>query len=114
MATATSLLGAGRFNAFDTVSASTSDSALVSGVSGYKLRVVYAAISCGGTPSTVQFNSKPAGSSSVISPVFQNSIVLVEASKSGWFETDADEGLTVSTGAGSDTGILVVYERVKV
>ncbi len=38
---------------------------------------------------------------------------VVPYSKQGWWETNSGEALTASTGAGSTTGITVVYERVK-
>ena len=108
MATATSLTGLGRQNAFDSVAASQTDSVLIAAVAGKKIRVIAAFVSCGATPSTVQFNSKPAGAGTAIGPVINNSISLPEC-QSGWFDTKLGEGLTVSTGAGSTSGLLVVY-----
>jgi hypothetical protein len=108
MATASSLAGSGSRNAFDTIAASTTGSALVAARSGYRIRVLCVGISCGGTASTVQFKT----ATTAISPVFQNSIslpVFVE----GWFQTNAGEALNVDTGAGSNTGVIVVYEHVK-
>lgn len=105
MATATSLEFSGLRNAFDTVSASATDSSLVAAVTGRKIRVHAVGISCGSTASTVQFSS---GGSTAVSCVFQNSISLPYNPK-GWFETDAGEALTVDTGSGSTTGILVLY-----
>ena len=111
MATASSLTAAkGRQNAFDTVSASSTDSSLVAAVSGHRIRVLGMGVSCGGTASTFQFES---GTSTAISPVFNNSIVL-PLNESGWFETNAGEALTVTTGAGSATAIIIVYEIILV
>jgi hypothetical protein len=107
MATAQSLERAGLRNAFDTVSASASDSELVAAVTGRRIVVHAVGISCGGTPSTVQFSS---GGSTAVSPVFQNSISLPYSEK-GWFYTAAGESLTVDTGAGSTTGIIVTYSH---
>ena len=78
---------------------------LVAAVTGRKIRVHAVGISCGSTASTVQFSS---GGSTAVSCVFQNSISLPYNPK-GWFETDAGEALTVDTGSGSTTGILVLY-----
>lgn len=107
MATATSQIGGGRRNAYDTIAPSTDDSVLVAAVTGKRIRVHAIGISCGGTPSTVVFQSD----NDAISPVFQNSISLPELA-SGWFQTDAGEDLEVSTGAGSNTGIIISYTRV--
>lgn len=93
------------------VAASATDSALVTAVSGRKLRITAVAISCGGTPSTVVLNSKPGGAGTAISPIFNNSISLPD-NRDGWFETNAGEGITVSTGAGSVSGVSVVYQII--
>lgn len=108
MATATSLVGGGARNAFDTIAASTSGSVLVAARTGYRIRVISAGVSCGGTPSTVQFKS----ATTAISPVFQNSISLPK-NDDGWFQTAAGEALNVDTGSGSTTGVIVTYEHVK-
>jgi hypothetical protein len=111
MASASSGSGRGRRGYFDTVSAGATDSALVAAVAGQKIRVVSGLVSCGATPSSVQFTSKGAGAGTACGPVIANSIVLPEQ-RSGWFETNVGEGLSVTTGAGSATGIQVSVERV--
>lgn len=93
------------------VAASTTDGALVTGIAGRKLRVTAVAVSCGATASTVAFNTKPAGAGTAISCIFNNSISL-PSNSDGWFETNAGEGLTASTGAGSTTGLLVIYQII--
>lgn len=113
MATATSLTSGGSRNAFDTIAASQTDSVLVAARAGYRIRVTAFGISCGGTASTVQFGSKlAAGATTAVSPVYQNSISQPEVKK-GWFQTVGGEGLVVATGAGSNTGILAVWEYAK-
>jgi hypothetical protein len=112
MAQRTSLIGRGSKNAFDDIAASATDSALITAIAGTKLRVHAYTVSCGATPSTVVFNSKPAGAGTAISQILNNSISVPEL-PSGWFETNGGEGLSVSTGAGSTTGVMVVYSRVK-
>lgn len=103
----------GPFWASGNIAASTTDGALVTAVTGSHIRVLAVAVSCGATASTVQFNSKGAGAGTAIGPIFNNSIVLSRPDvDAGWFETNNDEGLTVSTGAGSTTGVLVLYEQV--
>jgi hypothetical protein len=38
---------------------------------------------------------------------------VVPYSKQGWWESISGEGISVTTGAGSTTGVTVLYERVK-
>jgi hypothetical protein len=117
VAKATSLSNNGVLNAYDTVAASATDSVLVTGITGKKIRVLAILLNQGDTtPSTVTFNSKGAGAGTAISPAFKyaaNGGTSVH-NKEGWFETNSGEALTVSTGTGSTTGIVVVYDRVPV
>jgi hypothetical protein len=108
MATANSLTDVGARNAFDTITASTSASSLIAAVAGKRIRVLAVGISCGATASSVQFKSN----TTAISPVFQNSISL-PFMRRGWFQTTAGEALLVDTGAGSNTGIIVLWEYAK-
>jgi hypothetical protein len=114
---AQSLEGArGAKNAHVSVAASQTDSVVVAAVAGQKIRVLQFLINQGDTtPSTVTFNTKPAGAGSAIFPVLKaaaNGGFVVPFGKHGWFETGRGEGLTVTTGAGSTTSIVVVYEMV--
>jgi hypothetical protein len=62
MATASSLAGTGRDNAYDSIAASATDSILVAAVTGKKIRVLSVVINQGDTtPSAVTFNSKGGG-----------------------------------------------------
>lgn len=109
---ATSLSNAKGFqNAYADVAASATDTALVTAVTGKKIRVHAVGVSCGGTASTVVLNSKPAGAGTAAGPIFNNSISL-PFNPAGWFESNRSEGLTASTGAGSTSGVLVVYSLV--
>lgn len=116
MAVATSLAGRGRLNAYDSISASTTDEAIVSAVPGKKVRVIAFVINQGDTtPSTVTFNSKGSGAGTAISPAWKggaNGVISVSDCSTGWFETKVGEGLSISTGAGSVSGVNVVYELV--
>lgn len=103
-------IGTARKFAFANVAASATDSAVVSAQTGKKIRVLNVAVSCGATPSTVTFNTKPAGAGSACSATFNNSISLPDGD--GYFETNAGEGLTVTTGAGSTTGIQLAYTLI--
>jgi hypothetical protein len=117
MATASSLANSGGYdNAYDAIAASATDSALVAGVSGKKVRVVAFMINQGDTtPSAVTFNTKPAGAGSAIFPPLKyaaNGGTTVPILEAGYFETNVGEGLSVTTGAGSTTGVVVVYRYV--
>lgn len=101
--------------AFANIAASTTDGAVVAAVASKKIRVLALAAVCGGTATTLVFTSKPAGAGSAISPTYANGANGGEAlpfSPVGWFETVAGEGLSATTGAGSTTGVQVVYVEV--
>lgn len=109
---ATSLLSShGYLNAYADVGASATDTSLVAAQTGKKIRVHAIGLSCGATPSTVVFNTKPAGAGTACGPIFNNSISL-PFNPAGWFETTLSQGLSTSTGAGSTSGVLVVYSLV--
>lgn len=112
---ASSMSGKGALNAYASVAASQTDSALVTAVPGNKIRVTGIVINHGDTTaSTVTFNSKPAGAGTAIYPALKyapNGGTSV-SHRDGFFETVAGEGLTVTTGAGSTTGIAVTYVLV--
>lgn len=101
-------------NAYLDVAAASTDAALVAAQTGKSIRVlaVFANGRDAGGASTFQFNSKPAGAGTAISPVFSvpqhGGFVLPEGK--GWFETNAGEGLAVTTQAASAIGLIVVYK----
>lgn len=90
------------------IAASQTATTLVAAVSGKIIRVISFAHQCGATGTTITYNSD----SSAITPLFPNGAngggVFTDNEK-GWFETDVGEALTVTTGAGSTTAILVGY-----
>src|SRR5215217_8791385 len=98
---ATSLAGRGVQNAYAAVAASQTDSALVTAVSGRKIRVKSFLLNQGDTTaSTVVFNSKPAGAGTAIFPSLKaaaNGGFVAPNDPDGWFETTVGEGLTVTT-----------------
>lgn len=115
MATASSLAGEGRKNAWDSVGASATDSNLVTAITGNKLRVVAVVINHSGAASDVTFNSKGSGAGTAISPALGGPTdggFVIGENPSGWFETNVGEALTVTTGAGSATSIIVSYEII--
>lgn len=94
------------------VNASQTDSQIVAAVANKKIRVLSMVSQCGGTATNLTFNSKPGGAGTAISPTFQNGAnggEVLPFSPIGHFDTNTGEGLTVTTGAGSTTGISVKY-----
>lgn len=101
--------------AFANVAASTTDSSIVAAVASKKIRVLSAIMQCGATATNITFNSKPAGAGTAISMLFANAAnggEVLSFTPIGWFETTSGQGLTVTTGAGSTTGVQVVYVEV--
>lgn len=101
--------------AFANVAAASVDASVVAAVAAKKLRVVALVLVCGASATTVTFNSKPAGAGTAISMQFQNAAnggAVLPFNQAGWFETTAGEGLSATTGAGSTTGVQVVYVEV--
>lgn len=100
------------------IAASQTDSVVVAAVAKHRIRVRAYTILVGGTATNVTFNSKPSGAGSAISMVHQcgaNGGVVIPDSgdNQGWFQTGEGEGLTVTTGAGAQAGVHVVYDLVK-
>lgn len=101
--------------AFANVAASQTDSNLVTAVSSKKIRVLALYMVSGGTATNVTINSKPAGAGAAISALIANAAnggAVLAFNPVGWFETVSGEALTATTGAGSTTGIGVVYVEV--
>ncbi len=100
--------------AFANVAASQTDSSIVTATAAKVIRVLQVAFVAGATATNITFNTKPTGAGSAISPLFAdagNGGVVLPYSPVGWFETGSGEGLTVTTGAGATTGILVTYVK---
>jgi len=99
------------FNVKANIAQSQTDSSLVTRVAGKRIRVLQAVCQAGTNATDLTFNSKPTGSAgTAISPVFQNGVnsgVLLPYTEHGWFVTNLYESLTVTTGAGATTGILL-------
>jgi len=94
------------------VAAGATDSVVVAAVAGKKIVVIFVVAVAGGTATDLTFNTKPAGAGTAISPLFANGInggEVLARNDHGWFETTSGEGLTVTTGAGATTGLLVGY-----
>lgn len=97
------------------VAASQTDSQIVAAVAGKKIRVLTLAMACGGTATAITFNSKGSGAGTAISVAFNNAANRTESlprNPEGWFETNAGEALTATTGTGSTTGVILNYVEV--
>jgi len=94
------------------VAASQTDSSVVAAVAGKKIVVLQAFCVAGGTATNLTFNTKGSGAGTAISPLIPNAAnggEILPYSKIGWFETNKGEALTVTTGAGATTGLMVAY-----
>jgi hypothetical protein len=100
-------------SAFAAPAASTTDAAVVAAVAGKRIRVVSFVLNQGDTTaSTVTFNSKGAGAGTAIGPALKaaaNGAIVAPFADGGWFQTNVGEGLSVTTGAGSTTAVMVTY-----
>lgn len=93
------------------VAASQTDSTVVAAVTGYKIRVVAYYMVSGGTATNVTFQSNSTAIAPLVADGANGGIVL-PINEAGWFETTVSEALKVTTGAGSTTGIHVLYVEV--
>lgn len=101
--------------AFANVGASTANSVLKTPTASKTLIVLAVVITPGGTPSTVTFNSWDGSTGTAMSPVLSpggNVPLVLPFNPAGWFASASGSGLAVTTGAGSTTGIAVVYALV--
>lgn len=98
--------------AFANIAASTTDGSIVAAQAGFKIVVIALAAVCGGTATTLVFNSKGGGAGTAISMTFANAAnggAVLSYNPKGWFATNLGEGLTATTGTGSTTGVQVTY-----
>jgi hypothetical protein len=103
----------GSASAFSNVAASQTDSSIVAAKTNKRIVVTGVYFVSGGTSTNVTFNTKPAGSGTAITALVAdaaNGGAVLPYHPKGWFQTNQGEGLTVTTGTGSTTGIGVTYE----
>ena len=96
------------------VAQSQTDSAVVTAVTGAKIRVLDVKLS-GPTATSVTFNTKPGGAGTAVSAAFvspSNTVASLGFNPLGHFETSSGEGLTVTTGAGGTVAIQITYIEV--
>lgn len=104
-------------SAFANISASTTDGSLgIAGVYGKRVALLSAVFMAGATATNATFNSKPSGSAgSAASMLFANAAnggAVLPFNPHGWLLTKTGEGLTLTTGSGSTTGVQVQYAYV--
>jgi hypothetical protein len=102
---------------FANIAASSTDGDLgIPAVDGKRVVVLSCAFVAGGTATNATFNSKPSGSAgSAISMLFANAAnggAVLGFSPHGWMMTKTGEGLSLTTGTGSTTGVQIVYAYV--
>lgn len=101
--------------AFANVNASSTDASVVDAVPGKRIQVCAVVFVCGGTATNATFNTKPSGAGSAISALFANAAnggAVLPFAEAGWFATNVGEGLSLTTGSGSATGVQVIYMEV--
>jgi hypothetical protein len=95
-------------SAFANVNASQTGAQVVAGVAGRQIVVLSVTAVAGNAATDITFNS----ASTAISCKFANGAhggVVLPHNPQGWFRTLPGEALTVTTGTGSATGVLVNY-----
>lgn len=111
-------------NVWKTVAGGQTDDALGSGggsqpvaKANHKIIVIAIFALCAGTATTLTLNSKGSGAGAAISPALPNGanggFVLPPVSD-GWFETLENEALTVTTGAGGNTALTIIWDYKRV
>ena len=100
-------------SAFANVSASTTDSVLVSADTlSRAIKVVSVAFVAGATATNATFNTMGSGAGTAILCLFANGAnggAVLNRNEDGWFCTISGQALTLTTGSGSATGVLVNY-----
>lgn len=96
------------------ITASTTDGTVLIAVTGKKIRVLDFKISTVTAATTIIFNSKPAGAGTAISALFNAPVGVFGSGFNplGHFETNLNEGLTATTGAGNTVTVQITYIEV--
>lgn len=90
------------------VAAGLTDSALIPAIPGKKIVVLSVAFLCGSTATDATFTSDGIP----ITPTFHNAAnggAVLGHNPLGWFETEEGAALMLTTGSGSETGVLINY-----
>lgn len=100
---------------FQNVAAASTDANIVTAVASKRIRVLSVRLSSSTVATNITFNTKPGGAGTAISETFQLGVNATESydlNQHGHFQTSVGEGLTVTTGAGSTTGVGITYIEV--
>jgi hypothetical protein len=103
--------------AFANVAASQTDEEIIPANASAAIRIISLAMVTGGTATNVTIKSKESGESSVaITPLFANAAnggAVLPLNLHGWAQTpDVARAVTVTTGAGSTTGITLSFIEI--
>ncbi len=103
---------------FADVEQSSTDEVLVPAMEGKRILLLGAHFVAGATATTAVFGSKPADDpGNPISMTYQNAAnggaVLPQVSDDGYFATQRGEALTLTTGAGSTTGVQFTFAYIE-
>ena len=97
---------------FADVAAGSTNAQVIAAVPGRIIRVLSYHCQAGATATDVTFNSDSTAISSLKANVARGGAVG-NFNPAGWFQTIAGQALTVTTGAGSSTGIDIIYAEVR-
>ncbi len=98
--------------AFANIAASQTDATVIAAIPGKSIRVLSIAFVTGATATNITLNTKPDGAGTAITCLYANAAnggAALPSSGNGWFQTNVGEGLSATTGAGSTTGIQLVW-----
>lgn len=101
--------------AFANIPAGTTDSVVVSAVSGKIIRVLQYRFIVGSSATNTTFNSMGTSAGTAIDCINQNASnggAVCPYSPYGWIFTNSGESLTVTTGSGSTVGVLIGYDLI--
>lgn len=99
-----------------TVTASSTDTALVTAPAAKSVRILQLSIGCNATATVaVQLNTKPAGSGTIIwgpTGITASTLINLPFNKHGYCQATAANGVTVTTSTGGTVGVNVAYITV--
>jgi hypothetical protein len=87
------------------------DTSLIALVANKKIRVLAMWMNAGGTATDITFQSNAVA----ITPLMAQGVrqvTILPMNEAGWFETVAGEALKATTGAGSTTGLHILYTEI--
>lgn len=103
--------------AWANITASQTDAPFIPGVANATIRIIALTMLAGGTATNLTFNSYPSGGPGVAcSPLFANGAnggAVVPRMLEGWIQAaQSGDGITITTGAGSTTGVIALFIEI--